>query len=117
MAARILPIRTSDRVQLELAPVDDGHEWKACKRAGDYITAVVRPLSRVEVQEVTAIEEHRERIAKIVALGFVSASFEGQPVSADELPYLHWQSLGGAIFSMSVTGADPFGQAAAKSQP
>jgi len=113
---RILPIRTSDRILFELVPEEDGHAWKPTRKVGEHITATVRPLSRIEVQEITAIEDPKERITRIVSQGFISATFDGSPVTVDELPYLHWQSLGGAIFAMSVTGADPFGPRPVASQ-
>ena len=116
MASRVLPIRTSDRIMYELTPAsEEAYEWTPTRTAGDHIIATVRPLSRIEVQEVSAIEEPRERIARIVELGLVSLAFEGDKLTSDELPYLHWQSLGGVIFGLSVTGADPFGRAPAAS--
>ena len=116
MAPRVLPIRTSDRLLYELTPAaEEAFEWRPVRAAGEHITATVRPLNRIEVQEVSLIEDARDRIARIIDLGLVALVFEGAAITSDQLPLLHWQSLGGVIFGFSVTGADPFGRAPAAS--
>ena len=112
---RILPVRTTDRVMYALTPDGDGHVWQPVRVAGEHITATVRPLSYLEAREVQDIEDPRARLDRILELGWVSGSFEGQLVALDEVPFLHRFKLAEAVFELSAVGADPFGRAPAAS--
>ena len=113
----IRPIRTSDRVVYELTPGIDAYEWLPVRKTGARLTAIVRPLSFLEVRECSAIEDAQARLDRILELGFVSASHEGSTLSVDAIPYAHRAALSFRIFELSAVGADPFGVPPAESQP
>ena len=111
----IRPIRTTDRVVYELTPGTDAYEWTPVRKTGARLTAIVRPLSFLEVRECSLLDDAQTRLDRILDLGFVSASHEGSTLPVDAIPYSHRAALSFRIFELSAVGADPFGGAPAES--
>lgn len=114
----VRPIRTSERVLVELAPssAGDAYEWRRVHLAGDRITATVRCLSLIEQREAGAVEEPMSRIDAVLSKALLSATFERSAIQPEEIPVEHRVTLAGLIFRLSTTGVDPFGEAPVGSQ-
>lgn len=116
--SEIIPIRTSDRISYELRPIDGGHEWVAVSRMGDRLTAIVSPISYLDVRACRATDDTMSGSDEAIKKAKVEVWHKGAHVGGVEsIPELHIYTLAGKILALSAVGADPFGVAPAESQP
>jgi hypothetical protein len=112
----VLPIRTSDRILYELAPVDDGHAWQPVRRLGSRLTAAVSPLNYLDLRKVRRIEDSAEQADEALKLARVEVFHAGAPCGGPEVvPELHLYSLVARVVGLSSVGADPFSEAPVES--
>ena len=77
----------------------------------------VKTLDLFAFEEVRAQEDNDKRVATITEKCLVAASHDGAPVSLAVIPPMQRYAIAGAIFQLSASGLDPFGERPAVSPP
>ncbi len=121
----LVPIRSDVPFWVEARPrrvavADSGEDqwafdWVRIGTPGKRLAVQVKTLDLLSFEEVRASEDADLRVRLITERCLVAASYDGAPIPLGSVPAMQRYAIAGAIFSLSASGLDPFGERPAAS--
>ena len=111
----LVPLRADVPFWVEARPrlVDDGQwafDWVRIPTPGTRLAVQVKTLDPIAFEAVRATEDSDARVKLIGEHCLVAAAYQGTTVPLASVPPLQRYSIAGAVFSLSASGLDPFGE-------
>jgi hypothetical protein len=118
----LVPLRADVPFWVEARPrkLDDESwvfDWVRVPSPGKRLAVQVKTLDLFAFEEVRALDDNDKRVATITERCLVAASHDGLPVPLASVPPMQRYAIAGAIFQLSASGLDPFGERPAVSPP
>jgi len=115
----LVPLRADVPFWVEARPRLDGEawvfDWVRVGQPGKRLAVQVKTLDLFAFEEVRAQDDNEKRVAAITEKCLVAASHDGSPIPLASVPPMQRYAIAGAIFHLSASGLDPFGDRPAAS--